>query len=143
MTIRNQQLFLDGFWDYGIFDGCFSNPKVKFADIDGFIERNGHYMVLEIKNSGVPVPMGQQITYKSLMDTGLFTILFLFGPRNEPKEMEIWKPDKTIRKKAPTTLEEVKNVIRLWDEWASYNKVVEVKRRIRTIPYVSKYKKVN
>jgi hypothetical protein len=143
MTIRNEKAFLDGFWDWGIFDSCFSNPKVKVADIDGFVERNGNFLVLETKQIGVPIPYGQQITYRQLTRTKLFTILFLYGPKNEPQEFELWRPNGTILSKKKTDIAEVKTFISRWFEWASHHKVVDVKHTVKEIPYVSKYKKIN
>lgn len=48
--------------------------KQGFMDVDALLEKNGHFLVLEYKPPGQGLPLGQRITLKALVKTGLFTV---------------------------------------------------------------------
>lgn len=89
MTIENERAYLDGIWDWAILDGCFGDTKIKPTDIDGLVERNGHFLLLECKSSGVPVKMGQAMMLNRAIDTGFFTAMIVWGSQNQPEKLQI------------------------------------------------------
>src|SRR6266516_2086082 len=40
--------------------------KIAPMDVDFMLERNGHFLVLELKPAKAPLPMGQRLTLKAL-----------------------------------------------------------------------------
>ena len=94
-TIYNKEKFTssppagyDGVFDWSWTQGCFGDTKITPMDIDGIVERHGHFIVFETKSVGVPVPKGQQITLDSLVKTKKFTVMIIWGKR-EPEEYKI------------------------------------------------------
>lgn len=113
MTIRNEQAFLAGVWDWGCLDDCFPG-KMKITDIDGFFERKGKFLVLETKQPGAPIPKGQEIMFKNMQRTGLFTVLIVWGTKNDPKEMQVYYPSGIISEKKPADMETFQKMVSWW-----------------------------
>lgn len=95
MTIENPQAYLDGVWDWAILNGCFGDTKIKPTDLDGMVERNGHFLVIECKSPGVPVKQGQAMTFNRLVATGMATVMIVWGEQNQPESLQILSPSKT------------------------------------------------
>ena len=95
MTIRNTQNYMSQLWDWGFLDQCFEGTKIKVTDIDGFVERNGKFLLLECKSHDALIPMGQDIMFKKMISTGLFTVLVLWGEANKPERCELRTSSKT------------------------------------------------
>lgn len=120
MTIRNAHSYLEGVWDWGILKGCFGDTKIEPTDIDGLVERRGHFLILETKKVDVPVGFGQWKTFNAFIDTGYFMVIILWGSQNNPIEMQILypKPYKPSNKRS-CTLEDVRKVVRWWFTYAN------------------------
>lgn len=72
-------------------DGCFNDLKrpalglldsslpgsVGFTDVDGMVELNGSFLMLEFKGPGVPLPTGQQIMFRRLTRGGRRNCVFV------------------------------------------------------------------
>ena len=91
MTIRNMESYRSSIWDWGILKGYFPNTRIEPTDIDGFVEFGGHFLVLETKRSGVPVPRGQEIMFEAFRRTGLFTVIVIWGEANNPESLRVIK----------------------------------------------------
>ena len=59
-------------WEY-IIDSL--PGECGISDIDGVIERNGYFLVLESKNSGERLPQGQKILLEQLSRLQKFTVI--------------------------------------------------------------------
>lgn len=88
MTIRNKQNYLDSIWDWSILNGCFKG-KIAPTDIDGLVERNGRFLLLETKSPGVPINTGQQRTHDALLATGVFTVMVIWGNAGQPEKLRV------------------------------------------------------
>lgn len=115
--IRNPQKFLDGFWDWGILDGCFGNSRIRPSDVDGSTERKGQTLIIETKSLGADLTPGQAWMYREWVKTGHFTVITVWGPPNDPREMEIWTywGDKSRQQ---TDLEGFREQVAKWYSWA-------------------------
>ena len=90
MTINNAQNYVNSLWDWGVLDGCFGSSRIKASDIDGIVERNLWFLVLETKLPTVSaLPFGQAITMKQLIETGYFTELVIYGHPGKPERLEL------------------------------------------------------
>ena len=92
MSIKNPHSFLAGVWDWGILRGCFGQTRIEPTDIDGLVERNGYFLVLEAKSPNAKVKTGQKITFESMLKTGKFTVMIIYGQQNQPEKVEVWTP---------------------------------------------------
>lgn len=117
-TIYNEEKFLssppagfDGVFDWAWTDGCFGETKIKPMDIDGIVERHGRFLVFETKNPGVVIPKGQRITLRALVNTGVFTVMVIWG-KGEIEEFCVVYPDG--KKKEGNTEEEARQVVKEW-----------------------------
>lgn len=102
----------------GIFDECLPG-RIGFTDIDGIVEINGACLIMEWKGAGVPVPVGQQIMFKQITATPLFTIIVVEG---DAENMSVARYQLWFNKKAHKWVEEdirsLKSVVRRWSNWA-------------------------
>lgn len=126
MTIQDINKFIAGVWDWGMLDECFSPTKIKVTDIDGFTERKGKFLVLETKQKGVSVPVGQSIMFDNMQKTGLFTIVIIWGKKNATEDMQVYYPTHKTAKKAASN-EDLKRVVNWWFNYASSTKIFTFK----------------
>lgn len=117
MTIRNMAQFVNSIWDWAILDGCFGNTRIKPTDIDGMVERRGHFLLLEGKGLGVPIPQAQEIMFNKLRQTGNFTIIVIWGTPNEVSRMQVRTPTEVGDCKAATS-QDLRSRVREWFEMA-------------------------
>lgn len=108
---------MNNLWDWGILDGCFGDTKIKPTDIDGFIERNGFFLVIETKSPGVEVKLGQMITFKRMIDIGKFTILIIWGKPGKPEKMLLMT--RKITKEYHGGVDELREIITQWFSYAN------------------------
>lgn len=66
--------------DYGDFKGLIkSNPSFVPCDLDGIVERNGHFLVMEWKRPKEEVSLGQQRMLQALAKTPKFMVVIMVG----------------------------------------------------------------
>ncbi|MGB9804995.1 hypothetical protein, partial [Desulfofundulus sp.] len=114
LTIRRPDLYLESAWDWGILKGCFGGSRIEPTDIDGLVERNGRFLVLEAKKPGVRIKQGQMLTFNALRNTGLFTIIVVWGENNVPYEMLVMYPPPIQPRRNRATLEDLRRVVKWW-----------------------------
>jgi hypothetical protein len=91
MTIKNIDYFISQIWDWGFLDKCFGKTRIKVTDIDGFVERNGNFLVIECKSHDAKIPTGQSIMFSEMVKTGLFVVLIVWGEVNKPERaLAMW-----------------------------------------------------
>lgn len=90
MTINNPDLYMQGVWDWAILDGCFGNTRIKPTDVDGLVERNGKFLVLETKSPGARLPEGQEITFKSLVRNVGAVVIVIWGEQNTAQRVKVF-----------------------------------------------------
>ena len=117
MTINNAELFMAGFWDWGCLDGCFGETKIKPTDIDGFVERNGRFLIFETKKPNADIPMGQQITFDRLIELGVVTVVIIWGLKNKPERIRLLT-SRILIDYPNADMETLQHITRKWFEWA-------------------------
>lgn len=85
MTIHNPEQFVAGLWDWAMLEGCFGNTRIMPTDCEGLVERNARVLYLETKRPGAAIPYGQNLMFERLRHTGIFTIIVIWGHRNQPE----------------------------------------------------------
>jgi len=117
MTINDPERFCNSLWDWGCLNGCFGLSKIKVTDADGEVERNGYFLRLETKDDGVDIPLGQNILFKSLVNTGYFTVMIVWGKPQDPHTIELRTRRDTLTYQN-TSLDKMREIIGAWYRWA-------------------------
>lgn len=77
-NIRSIAAYLQSLWDWTEFNECFAPTKIRITDIDGLVERNGKFLIIDGKKPTAYTPTGQKILFQQLQKTG-FTAIFAYG----------------------------------------------------------------
>lgn len=105
--------------NWGIFNQCFVPTKIRITDIDGAVERKGHFLFFEVKQNTKAIPMGQRILFEKLTEVSNRITVILLYVQGAGKDMNIresavfWK-GKMTENWTPTTTEEMQNRVRKW-----------------------------
>lgn len=67
--------------------------KVAPMDVDAMLEKNGRFLVIELKPKGVPIPLGQRLTLKALVRLGMDVWVVWETP--EGKRVEVGAMDRS------------------------------------------------
>lgn len=115
MTIKDMNDYVRTLWDWVCLDGCFGVSKIMPSDIDGFVERNGRFLVIETKSPGTELLPGQARAYTELAKLPQFTVLVVWGTPGIVSELEVWGEED--RRKA--TLDTLRWYVSMWYSEAS------------------------
>jgi hypothetical protein len=77
-NIRSVASFMRSLPDWTEFNDCFAPSRIRISDIDGIVERNGQFLVLDLKHPNATLNQGQTILYRQLAKKG-FTVVVVFG----------------------------------------------------------------
>src|SRR5690349_8230975 len=114
MTINNVDRFVANLWDWAILDDCFTG-KIRPTDIDGLVERNGCFLLLEAKSPGVSIGTGQQRTFDALLSKG-FTIIIIWGKPQQPERIRVstMHNGKVVTHEQPANADVLRAMVRRW-----------------------------
>jgi len=87
-NIRDRNTFAERLWDWEFLNDALPG-KIRPMDIDGIIERNGYFLILEGKPLNATIKTGQRITLKQLAKRERFSVLILYGEPGEPQKMKL------------------------------------------------------
>lgn len=118
MTIEDPAKFCAGLWDWGELTGCFGETRIMPTDLDGFVERNGKFLVLETKAPGAAIPKGQQITFDRLVSTGFFTVVVVWGETNKPQRILLMTSQITKTYQV-ADMAMLRWIVSSWFQWAN------------------------
>lgn len=122
MTINNPDKYLAGIWDWAILDGCFGETRIKPTDIDGMVERNGNFLFLETKAPGVPLPQGQEISFKRLAEHPDTVVMVVWGEQNKPMQLKVYSRKHPDGKTIDADSDTFRRFVRIWYERADKRK---------------------
>lgn len=114
MSIRDKDKYFDNLWDWKILNGCFGSTKISPTDIDGFVERNGSFLLIETKLPGNEVTVGQKITYDHLIKIPRFFVLIIWGQKDKPEALQFWG-----KNKMEADITKLKEVVKQWFKFAN------------------------
>lgn len=86
MSINNLPEYVKNLADWGLIEDCFRG-KVSPTDIDGLVERNGHFLLLEGKSRGVKIKVGQEILLREWAAKPHCTAIVFWGPLSDPNRL--------------------------------------------------------
>lgn len=96
--------------------------RVAPTDVDGVLERNGHFLVMEYKPKGVALPMGQRIMLKHLVRRGGFNVWVVWGDdSSEDALCEVASLDRNgdVLDVETITAGQLGARVRAWLDWAT------------------------
>jgi hypothetical protein len=91
MTVQDFDTFYAEHWDWGFLKeaGCFGTKNIEPTDVDGMTERKGYCILIEAKKPGVRIKQGQQIVQSALINTGVFSVINMWGTAKTKEVVEI------------------------------------------------------
>lgn len=126
--IERLDVFLSGRTTLGqyddVFDGC---NACAFMDIDATIERNGHFLVVEMKTSGASwsLPMGQRIYFLQMSKIPNFTVIVRWGDDRSTERIRIFGKHQYAE---PCNEDEFRHLLKYWWNTANRNQTPDVGR---------------
>jgi hypothetical protein len=102
-----------------VFSECFGNG-INFGDVDGIVERKGHFLLLEWKGSGA-ISVGQRRLHDALLRVHGFAVVVVFG---DPETMTVAKYVLRWRDKSRSGagLDSLKDAVARWYRYADKEK---------------------
>lgn len=104
--------------DWAFLNGCFGASGIKVSDVDGIIERNGLFFMLEWKPPDKRLSTGQRKTFKALVETGLFTILIIWGDPQSPGHIQL-ADHNGIGERQPAGRDKIVQIVSGWFGWVN------------------------
>ena len=105
-------------WD--VFNNeCFIPTNIKMSDIDGVVERKGHFLFFEVKQNTKTIQVGQRILFENLTRDAPHISVILLYAQNVSENMDIqeyavFKEGKMSQNWTPTSTEEMQKFVRSW-----------------------------
>lgn len=78
-------------WEWGWLSDVFPRG-ISPTDIDALVEINGKFLFIETKAPGKTVETGQRLALERLRDVTGAWLLYIWGPRNDPKHFRLEGP---------------------------------------------------
>jgi len=88
MPIIDRNKYRDAAWNWDILGGCFAG-KIRPCDIDGVVERRGHFLFIEAKPPRKAISSGQALMLCRLAELPKVTVLIIWGETDQPEEMQV------------------------------------------------------
>lgn len=74
MHIRSLRRFMESIPDWTPINDVLPE-RIRVTDLDGILERRGHFLVLDTKHPDSPIPRGQDILYQRLARIGMVVLV--------------------------------------------------------------------
>ena len=111
-NIRNMENYMDAVTDWSYLNDCFDRG-IRVSDVDGIVEANGSFLMIEAKGKGVPVPYGQRLMLRRFAKMPNCYVLILWG--DPPRRYKLLGVGEGKNKHCDKA--EVKRLVKAWFEW--------------------------
>lgn len=84
----------DGIFNWDFLLPIFEETNIRPMDFDAVIERRGKILIIETKSPNKDIPLGQEITLKSILKIGkgrIFVFVFYGKDESTISKMEEWR----------------------------------------------------
>lgn len=115
-NLRSRERYAERAWDWEPLNGCFGGTRIRVSDLDGIVERNGRFLVIEAKPINYRISGGQAMLFSRLaaLPDLAFHVLVLYGePPFDVEAMQIWPRDPKA-----ATVADVQDFVSRWFAWA-------------------------
>lgn len=100
-----------------VFSECFGRG-INFGDVDGIVERLGHFLLMEWKGEGGTLGVGQKRLHDALLALPSFTVVVVSGNAETMVVSNFVVRHRRATEKHSAGLDELKARIRAWYGWA-------------------------
>lgn len=110
--------------DPAILDGLLPRGA-SFGDMDGWAEINGHFLFVEFKSPGAPIPMGQKMALERLSRLPKCSVLVVFADENLVSGYQ-WILNGKWKSEMTADVDQVRNLVRVWGsgQWPALGELV-------------------
>jgi hypothetical protein len=116
-NLRSRQTYADSSWDWTFLNECFAPTHIRVSDVDGIVERRGHFLWIETKFPGEKVEEGQRIMHDAALATGRFSVMVVWGEPNAPVRYSLRGPN-VDEDRFVIGESEIVGLVRRWFLWA-------------------------
>lgn len=110
-------------WDWTPFNDCFGESNIRISDVDGIVERNGQFLMLDGKRVGRDgkrdILDGQRRLYLAFARRGGHVFVFHGQPPHTPQYVRRWLPGGQFVQEEACDLERLKALVSEWYAWAN------------------------
>lgn len=111
-------------WDWTPFNDCFGDSGIRISDVDGMVERNGQFLMLDGKRIGregqTYIAPGHIRMYRRFAESkGGHSIVFHGHPPATIEVVRIWRPGGGLQGPEPCDLGRLKKIVSNWYVWAN------------------------
>jgi hypothetical protein len=110
--------YMDTLWDWSPFNDCFGDSGIRISDLDGMVERNGHFLILDGKRVNPAgereIRNGHRRLYKRSAIRGDTVIVFHGYPPTDIRFVRQWLPGGEFIQERPCDLAELKDLVAQW-----------------------------
>jgi hypothetical protein len=110
--------YLNTMWDWSPYNDCFGDSGIRISDIDGIVERNNHFLLLDGKRVGRrgqrDMPDGQRKLYRRVARSGWTVMVFHGQPPTDVAYVRRWLPGGEFVQERPCDLADLHDLIAGW-----------------------------
>jgi hypothetical protein len=110
-------------WDWTPFNDCFGDSGIRISDIDGIVERNGLFLMLDGKRVGRrgerAISNGQRRLYTQFANKGGHVLVFHGQPPITVQWLRQWLPGGEFIQERACDLAGMRTVVAEWYVWAN------------------------
>lgn len=118
MAIRDLESYANHAWQWDkVLGGCFGKTNISPSDLDGIVERNGKFLVLEAKSPRGTMSIGQKRLLHALGRLEEFTVVIVWGEKHDVEKMQVITKD-GMRFYRKATVDDFRRVVKCWYEFA-------------------------
>lgn len=113
-----ENCYMDTLWDWSPFNDCFGDSGIKISDVDGIVERNGHFLILDGKRPNLrgqrEISDGHRLLYRRLAIFGVSVIVFHGQPPSDVQYIRQWLPGGEFVQERPCDLDGLRDLVAEW-----------------------------
>ena len=120
-NLRDPWDALQALWGWDILKGCFGTTKIRPMDIDGMVERNGHFLFLEGSREWAKTE-AQLLALRRLAEGPKTSTVARFSGQPPGTVERLRVMGKFDREAGPATTDELRRVVSEWYAYADSHK---------------------
>jgi hypothetical protein len=113
-NLRSRDAYRDAAWDWEFLNGCFGGTRIRPTDIDGMVERHGHFLFLEMKPPNGHLSKGQEIALEQLSCLPRHLVLIAWGDQETCRIDRVCVMVDGYSVDFPCTTERFQRIVRDW-----------------------------
>lgn len=116
-NLQSREKVAERLWDWEFLNSALPGA-IRPMDIDGVVEINGNFLILEAKPLGKEIPTGQMIALQNASQKPDFHVLILYGEPSTPEKMRLLGHQSDP---VNCSIEDVSGLVQRWAQYAKGN----------------------